>query len=298
VRDKAQKLRELARERDNQTVPIVNAPQRQSSGQCRSIAITSGKGGVGKTNVALFVSVFLSAFKKKVLLLDADLGLANVHILLGMEPEKNLGHFIDGQCGIEKIIYHGPGGIDIVPGASGLEKLANIDQARLELLQHEFVKLESQYDFLVIDTGAGIGNTVTQFASKTDITLLVMTPEPTSLADAYAMVKVLYERGGCRIGVVVNMCSSEREGNETFDRINALVVKFLKRPLEFFGSLLLDREVSQYVKKQKLMVLDKGHEAFNRKVLDITRKVSGIQAVSKQGFFARFWTKTQKSMIE
>jgi len=270
--------------------------QPRPSGICKSIAVTSGKGGVGKTNVALFTAVFVAAFRKKVLLLDADLGLANVHILLGLIPDKNISHYIDGQCSLDKIIYRGPGGVDIIPGASGLDKLANIDLGRLELLQHEFMKLESKYDFMIIDTGAGIGINVTQFASKADLSLIVMTPEPTSLADAYAMVKVLYDKGSAKIAVVVNMCASEREGNETFDRLNALVVKFLKRPLEFFGTLPMDREVSQCVKKQKLIVLDKGHEAFNKKVLDIARKVSGVQAIQKPGFFSRFWNKDLKGI--
>ncbi len=245
-----------------------------------------------------FCQSFLLSFKKKVLLLDADLGLANVHILLGIAPEKNISHFIDGKCSIEQIVYHGPGGIDIVPGASGLEKIANLDHGRLEMFQHEFVRLESQYDYVIVDTGAGIGTMVTQFASKTDITLLVMTPEPTSLADAYAMVKVLYEKGCEKIGVVVNMCVSDREANETFDRLNTLVVKFLKRPVDFFGSLPVNRDVPQYVKKQKLIVLDKGHEQFNNRVIDIVRRISGIHVVRKESFFLKFWNKTQKKLIE
>lgn len=299
MNDQAQKLRELAKGRD---VPATSQTSYHrpgtGSGICKSVSVTSGKGGVGKTNIALYVSVFLSAFRKKVLLLDADLGLANVHILLGIAPDKNIAHFIDGECGIERIICRGPGGIDIVPGASGLEKLANIDLGRLELLQHEFMKLESQYDYLIIDTGAGIGSTVTHFASQTDITLLVMTTEPTSLADAYAMVKVLYDRGCGRVGVVVNMCLSEREGNETFDRLNTLVVKFLKKPLELFGCMLMNPDVPQYVKKQKLIVLDKGHEQFNGKVLDIARKISGVQIDKKQSFFTRFWNKTPSVLVE
>ncbi|NLD93416.1 MAG: MinD/ParA family protein [Fibrobacter sp.] len=295
MRDQAQKLRELAMERGVESV--YHQPDKLS-GSCKSIAVTSGKGGVGKTNVALFTAVFVAAFRKKVLLLDADLGLANVHIMLGMVPDKNISHYIDGQCSLDKILYRGPGGIDIIPGASGFEKLANIDLGRLGMLQNEFMKLESNYDFIIIDTGAGIGNNVIQFASRTDLSLIVMTPEPTSLADAYAMVKVLYDKGCPKIAVVVNMCASEREGNETFDRLNALVVKFLKRPLELFGTLPLDRDVSQCVKKQKLMVLDKGHESFNKKVLDIARKISGVQVIEKRGFFARFWNKEPKGLIE
>ncbi len=231
-------------------------------------------------------------------MLDADLGLANVHILLGIAPGKNIAHFIDGECTVEQIIYNSPGGIDIIPGASGLEKLANLDCGRLEMMQNEFMKLEEKYDYLLIDTGAGIGKTVTQFASHADLALLVMTPEPTSLADAYAMVKVLYERGCEKIGVIANMCSSDRDAKETFDRLDTLVIKFLKRPLEYFGFLLLNRDIPQYVRKQKLIVLEKGNEQFNNKVLDIARKISGIQTIKKQGYFSRFWNKLPKRLIE
>jgi len=290
VNDQAQKLRELARNRGTsisyENLGIKNPP---INGKCKSIAVTSGKGGVGKTNITLYVAIFLAAFRKKVLLLDADLGLANVHILLGLAPKKNIAHFIDGECGLEDVICKGPGGIDIVPGASGLEKLANLDVGRLEFFQREFMKLEESYDYMIIDTGAGIGTTVTQFASHSDGVLLIMTPEPTSLADAYAMVKILYEKGASTIGVVVNMCTSDREGNETFDRLNTLVVKFLKRPLEFYGFLPLNREVTQYVKKQKLIVLDKGHDQFNSKVQCIARKINGVQVAQKRSFFSRFW---------
>ena len=214
MNDQAQKLRELAKNRQY-IGTAADTARNVGISKCRSIAVTSGKGGVGKTNIALFLAVTIAAARKRVLLMDADLGLANVHILLGIAPEHNISHFIEGECGLEKVICKGPGGIDILPGASGLEKLANLDSGRLELLQKEFSKLERNYDFLLIDTGAGIGASVTQFASRADTALLVMTPEPTSLAEAYAMVKILYEKASQRIAVIVNMVSSEKEGVET-----------------------------------------------------------------------------------
>lgn len=290
MNDQAQRLRELARQKQSGNTAserVLNAVPTELI-KCRSIAVTSGKGGVGKTNIALFLAVTLSAARKKVLLLDADLGLANVHILLGMAPANNISHFIDGDCKLEEVICRGPGGFDILPGASGLEKLANIDIGRLELLQKEFSKLEKEYDYLLIDTGAGIGVSVTQFASRADTVLLVMTPDPTSLADAYAMVKILYEKGTRKIAVLVNMAASEKEGTETFDRLNALVVKFLKKPLEMAGTLPLNRDLSRSVRRQQVLILEKGQELMAARVQSITRKLSGLTFTGRQSFFSRF----------
>ncbi len=289
MNDQAQRLRELARSHE-----LVNSTFRSSNNitpamvRCKSIAVTSGKGGVGKSNVALSLAISLASLKKKVLLLDADLGLANVHILLGLAPRFNLSHFFDQSCTLEQVIIRGAGGVDILPGASGLEELANLDLGRLELLQHQFLNFEQQYDFMIIDTGAGIGANVVRFASRADLAVLVMSPEPTSLADAYAMVKVLYEKGAKRIQTIVNMAASEREGVETFDRLNALVVKFLKQPLELLGILLFNREIPKLVRRQRLVVLDKAGDGFSVRIAAAARKLSGIAPVKRTGFFRKF----------
>lgn len=286
--DQAQKLRELVESRElRKTVPLPasNAGNRI----CKSIAITSGKGGVGKTNISLFLALVLASTRKKVLLLDADLGLANVHIMLGIAPKYDLSHFVKGSSQLKDIICKGPGGIDILPGASGLESLANLDSGRLEHLQHEFAAIEQNYDYILIDTGAGIGAAVTLFASRADLAVLVMTPEPTSLADAYAMVKVLYERGCTQIGAIVNMANSDRDGTETFDRLNAIVVKFLKKPLEMLGTLPFDRDLPRCVRRQKLLVLEKADSGFTMRIQAIVRKISGSVPVRRQGFFSRLW---------
>lgn len=290
MNDQAQKLRELAGMRESAGASVESGlcGAKTDFSTCRSIAVTSGKGGVGKTNISLFLAVSLALERKKVLLLDADLGLANVHILTGMAPKRNLSHFFDGKCPLDQVVCKGPAGIDILPGASGLENLANLDIGRIELLRHEFLNLEKNYDYLLIDTGAGIGTSVTQFASNADLALLVMTPEPTSLTDAYAMVKVLYEKGISRIGTVVNMALSDRDGSETFDRLNAIVVKFLKRPLEMLGTLPFDRELSRCVRNQKLFVLEKGGNQFSMRIKTIAGKIRGISRSPGKGFFAKF----------
>lgn len=288
VKDQAQRLRELARKRAFTGYNTVNKkiPDNQS---CKSIAVTSGKGGVGKTNIALFFAVILAQSKKRVLLLDADLGLANVHILLGIAPKYNISHFLEGECSLNHIIYKNESaGFDIIPGASGMEKLANLDRGRLEFLQHEFFKLEQNYDYIIIDTGAGIGSVVTRFASKADVTVVVMTPEPTSLSDAYAMIKVLNEKQCSKIGVIINMAGSDRNAVEIFDRLNTIVLKFLKKSVEIWGILPINKDIPRYVRKQSVFVLDKPYDQFSKRTGSIVRKVSGISCYQKQGFFARF----------
>lgn len=287
MNDQAQHLRELAHEHG-----INSQHGRVVAGKfhtAKSIAVTSGKGGVGKSNLSLFLASAFSASGKRVLLLDADLGLANLHILLGIAPRYSIAQVIEGTCSLEQTITRCEGEFDLIPGASGLESLATLEPERVAVLLEGFTELERRYDILLIDTGAGIGSVVTQFASGTDMTLVVMTPEPTSLADAYAMIKVLFERGVREIGVIVNMASSDREGREIFDKLNALVVKFLKRTLQLYGNLPIYKEVGRYVRKQRLMLLEKRNTVFSLRLHGIVRRINGVPSGVKKGFFERLF---------
>jgi flagellar biosynthesis protein FlhG len=299
VTDQAQKLRELAR--SGAFAPMgartAEAPSPAAANvvnRCRSVAVTSGKGGVGKTNIALSLAVTLAGMKKRVLLLDADFGLANVHILLGVAPRFNLAHAVRGECDIGQVIWKGPNGIDLLPGASGIEAMANIDETGLARVRRMLGVLENGYDFMVIDTAAGISTSVTHMVWNADLPLLVMTPEPTSLADAYSMAKVLFEHGVGRIAVIVNMATSDREGAETFDRLAALVVRFLKKQVVLYGTLPFDRDVSRYVKRQQLLVLEDAGGKFAGKTTTAAWKIAGLASGEKTGFFARLWKNAGK----
>ena len=288
MNDQAQRLRELAHRHDFTLSGSKEVYQKAARDRLpKSITVTSGKGGVGKSNIALFLAVSFASVNRRVLLLDADLGLANVHILLGIAPRLTLSHVVEGACRLDATVTSTEGGFDIVPGASGLEKMANLDSGRLDQLRREFLQLESRYDILLIDTGAGIGSIVTQFASGADLVLIVMTPEPTSLADAYAMVKVLSERSDRPIGVVVNMAASDREAVEIFDKLNALVVKFLKRSLEHVATLPQNREVGQYVRKQRLLLLEKNNSVFAQRIHKLAARITGSRYRVAGGFFER-----------
>jgi flagellar biosynthesis protein FlhG len=288
VNDQAQRLRELAGTGVFDAVADgAPTPKRR----CTSIAVTSGKGGVGKTNIALFLAVALARMRKRVLLVDADLGLANVHILLGAAPRRNLSHMVSGECTVNEIVSKGPLGVDILPGASGIEKMADLDRTALLRLERAFDDFEQGYDFLVVDTAAGIGPSVTGFAARADLPLVVVTPEPTSLADAYSLIKVLYEHGAPQIAVVVNMAASDREGAETFDRLRTLVVKFLRKGIVSYGTLPFDKEVPRYVRKQQVLVLEEPGNRFSERVLAVAWKISGRSPQHAKGFFAGIWEK-------
>jgi flagellar biosynthesis protein FlhG len=288
VIDQAQKLREIAR--DAAVRPPSPLIQRVSSKRCVSIAVTSGKGGVGKTTLSLVLASSLAKLQKKVLLMDADLGLANLHILLGLAPRFNLGHLVAGECGMDDIIIEAAPGVYLAPGASGLERLANLDAGRLERLRMDFMGLEDRYDYLIMDTGAGISSAVTGFARNADLVLLVMTLDPSSLADAYAMVKVLYEKGSTNIAVAVNMAANEREGRARFDDLNKLVVKFLKKPVELYAILPNDSEILRLGRKQIHLVGQGGGNKFYGITSLLARRICGAGKIgADSGFFDRLF---------
>lgn len=262
-------------------------PQDGGSGRLRAISVSSGKGGVGKTNIALMLCMALASLKKKVLLFDGDLGLANVHILLGLAPKRNLSHVLSEECTIEDAICKGPMGIDILPGASGMERLANAEPLQLEILKRNLVPLQARYDFLVVDTSAGIGTVSSTFASLADSCLCVMTPEPTSLADVYAMIKVLHERGARSIEVLVNMSRNDNEGIEAFERLARLCKKFLHRKVGCAGILPFERDIQSLVRQQKVLLVEKPRAAFSVRLTACARNICGIPAVSNVGFFSR-----------
>jgi flagellar biosynthesis protein FlhG len=288
VNDQAKSLRASFGAPSSATVGVRRAPHNEQRA-CRSIAITSGKGGVGKSNISLSLAMALSSLKKKVCIVDADLGLANIHLLLGIVPKRNLSHLIDEQCALSEIMTNGPSGISIIPGASGIEKLADLDPLRMGILLRKLGELEKQFDYMVVDTGAGIGKTAVEFASNADMAVVVLTPEPASFADAYAMVKVLYDKKITRLSALLNMVSSDAEGKETFDKLNTLVVKFLKRPLDLIGMLPFDKQVSALAKRQKMVLTENPRSPFAGRMSAIARAISGVPTLRKEGFFARMF---------
>jgi flagellar biosynthesis protein FlhG len=299
VTDQAQRLRELFHENrrsrgTESSMTTAGSGNSKHQKRCMSLAITSGKGGVGKSAIALQLAITLSQMKKKVLVLDADLGLANIHLLLGIAPKYNIAHVVEGERELEEIVCTGPAGIDIIPAASGVESMANISEARLGALQRQFSRIERRYDYIFIDTGAGIGRSTLSFAESADQVLLVVTPEPTSLADAYATAKLILEKGAKGISVIVNMASNDREGQEIFDKLNSLVLKFLKRRVHLGAIVPYDREITRMIKRQRSIMIEAPQRVLSRRLSLFARKISGYAPAEKSSFFSRLFGRVSK----
>jgi len=216
------------------------------------ITVTSGKGGVGKTNVVANLAVGLARTGKRVLVLDADLGLGNIDVLLGLVPRFTLEHVLRGSHHLSDIIVHGPAGIEVLPAGSGLPQLTSLTDSQKLILQSELEHVADTVDVLLIDTGAGVSPTVTYFASAAQETIVVISPEPTSLTDAYALIKVLCrQHRERRFKVLVNMVKSQRDATQTFRKLDAAADRFLNINLEYLGYIPFDDYLPMAVLQQK-----------------------------------------------
>ncbi|NQZ09110.1 MAG: MinD/ParA family protein [Algicola sp.] len=219
------------------------------------IAVTGGKGGVGKTNVSLNVAISLGHQGKKVLVLDADLGLANCDVMLGLRVEKNLSHVLSGECELDDILVDGPGGIRIVPATSGSQSMVDLTPAEHAGLIRAFSELRSEYDVLVIDTAAGISDMVLSFSRAAQDVLVVVCDEPTSITDAYALIKLLNrEHQVYKFKIAANMVRSLREGHDLFAKLSKVTDRFLDVALELSAIIPFDENIRKSVRRQKAIV--------------------------------------------
>ncbi len=216
----------------------------------RVIAVTSGKGGVGKTNVSINLAIALAELGQRVIVFDGDLGLANVDVICGLNPSYTLEDVVNGFKSLSEVLIDGPAGIRILPGGSG-GSLVNIMPSELAALLEKLQMLEEMADILLIDTGAGIAKNVTQLLEAADEVIVVATPEPTSLTDAYGLVKTLLFKGkDCRIGVLINRVRSKDEAETTFSRLAAAMDRFLKYKANYLGFIYEDHFVTKAVMRQ------------------------------------------------
>jgi flagellar biosynthesis protein FlhG len=219
------------------------------------VAITGGKGGVGKTCVSANLGVALARRGRRVMLLDADFGLANADVILGLAPRRNLGDVLAGECGLEDVVIDGPRGLQIVPAASGIGRMADLRGAELAGIIHGFSGLTRQLDVLLIDTAAGLSPSVTTFARAAHHVLVVVCDEPASITDAYALIKVMSrEQGVRRFSVLANQVSSGAAGRRLFDTIQRVCDRFLDVTLEFTGHVPWDEYLRRAVRSQQAVV--------------------------------------------
>ncbi len=218
----------------------------------RVLAVSSGKGGVGKTNSVVNLAAAFAAMRKKVLILDADLGLGNIDVLLGISPKYNIGHLLRGEKTLDEVIVEGPAGIMILPASSGVQELTNLaPQERLSLQSH-LDRLATEIDIMMIDTGAGISSNVLFFNVSADDIIVVVSPEPTSLTDAYALMKVLLKRHGeRRFKLIVNSVKTRKEGLDVFRKISLAAERFLDISIDYLGCVFHDENVQRAVVRQR-----------------------------------------------
>jgi flagellar biosynthesis protein FlhG len=219
------------------------------------LAVTGGKGGVGKTTVSTNLAVAIAAKGREVMLLDADLGLANVDVLLGLRTRFHLGHVISGECRLEDAIVTGPHGLQIVPAASGVKRMANLTAAEHAGLIQSFSDLYHSIDVLVIDTAAGLHDSVVTFTQAAHHVLVVVCDEPASITDAYALIKVLSrEHGVGRFQILASQTRRSGEGPELFQKLQRVCDRFLNVTLEFAGSVPFDDYLRRAVQRQTAVV--------------------------------------------
>ena len=218
----------------------------------RTITITSGKGGVGKTNVAAGLAIALAQLGERVLIFDADLGLSNVDVLLGLVTPYNIQHVLNGQKQLKDVIVEGPQGIKILPASSGVQEITQLDEfQRLKLLE-EFDSYQGEIDTLIIDTGAGISSNVAFFCISAQTIIVVISPEPTALTDGYALIKLLYTSyQEKKFKILVNEAQDASEALMVFKRLSVAAEKFLQVSLDYLGFISKDDSIQKAVRAQK-----------------------------------------------
>jgi flagellar biosynthesis protein FlhG len=231
------------------------------------IAITSGKGGVGKTNFILNLAIAMSIRGKKVLLIDADMNLANIDVLLGISPKYTLSDLLDDTITIDELLVEGPRGVKILPAASGdIAVMQNQIEYQQALIQ-AYTELKKDFDYILIDTGAGITDYTVNFVLSADKTIVITTPEPTAITDAYAMIKVIFIRAkNPSISLIVNMAQTEDVGTSIYNKINLIVQHFLNKKIGTLGYLPIDNNVKEAIKEQVPIIIKRPRSAVSANI--------------------------------
>lgn len=271
VIDQAQRLREMV---ESMAMAPPQVSLRTDIRSVRTLAVTSGKGGVGKSNIVANLAIALARRGQKVLVLDADLSLANLHVLLGLQPRFNLSHVISGEKRLGEIAMQGPNGIRVIPASSGIAELAMLRENELEGLLEQFADFIPEMDLVLIDTAAGLADSVLSFVHAAGEVLIVTTPEPTAYLDAYHMLKNIHLHDPAKpVHLVVNMAASEREAEKTSAFMAEMSQKFLGHPLSPLGSVLRDPDVPNAIRNQKAFLEAVPHGIATRGIQSIATKI-------------------------
>lgn len=282
--DQAEKLRN-----------IIKSQNQRNVGKSRVITVTSGKGGVGKSNVAINLAIQFTRMGKKVIILDADFGLANIEVMFGVIPEYNLGDLIFKGKDIKEIINKGLEGVGFISGGSGIAKLVNLENEQIRRLVFKLSELETLADIIIIDTGAGISPSVLEFVAASPEVILVTTPEPTSVTDSYALLKALniygsFKKEETKIRVLANKVNNNNEAKNLYNKLNMVVSRFLNINLEYLGMIPQDSNISKAVMNQKPISTMYSNSPATKAFEGLAKTlVSGEVTTEKAGGINRFF---------
>lgn len=254
------------------------------------ITIASGKGGVGKTNLSTNLAYNLGRLRRRVLLLDADLGLANVDVILGLSPEYNISHVLNGEKEMSEILVEGPGKMKILPASSGVNEITNLEDGQKIRLLEQLEAIQSEFDFILIDTAAGIADNVIYFALAAQTLAVIVTPEPTSMTDAYALIKVLATRyRQQRFQIWVNEAQNEAEAMGVFKKLLAVTDRFLNVSLDFLGYVVHDKRLQEAVRLQRLFSEAFPQASAARNFEAVARRISEMPHDVMSGDLGLLW---------
>ena len=273
----------------------------------RVITITSGKGGVGKSNLAINLAISLSRLGKKVIVLDADFGLANIEVMLGIRPQYNLSDLMFRGRSLSEIITKGPENVGFISGGSGIREMTSLTREQLINLSARLSERDRQADVVIIDTGAGISENVMEFVMSSAEVFLIATPEPTSITDAYALLKTLnhqpeFTREHCHIKLIANKVNNEKNGKELFEKLSVVADKFLNISLEYMGAIPSDTNMSKAVMKQQPLTIAYPNSQAARAIDDMARSITAPQGEtlvkSKRKGLAGIFSETLKRTLK
>lgn len=266
--DQAERLRTLIKDKTD------------SKTGCKIIAVTSGKGGAGKTGIALNMAINFSRMGKKVIILDTDFGLSNIEVMFGIYPQYTISDFLFKGKKLSEVITKGYENVGFISGGSAIVKLLNVDSHERMLILNRIKELEEACDILMIDTGAGISDAVVDFLIPSNEIVLITTPEPTSITDAYALVKTLsinenYNKDNADIKVLCNKANSEKEGNLIYEKLNSVTGRFLKIKLSYLGYIPYDNHIPKAIMKQVPVTIEYPESLASRSYKRVAQRLSG-----------------------
>ncbi|MCU0595757.1 MAG: MinD/ParA family protein [Desulfobacterota bacterium] len=294
--DQATQLRKLVSlecEQSRRRRPLRPTGDLESGSPPRVFAVTSGKGGVGKTNVVGNLAVACQRLGKKVLVLDADLGLANIDILFGINPQHTIGETIRGERDLSAVIAEGPEGVAVIPASSGVEELAQLSEGQKVNLLSEFDGLHRAFDLLLIDTGAGIASNVIFFNLAAEERIIVITPEPTSITDAYALIKVLFFNHGIKDFLLLsNMVKDESQGKRVYENLSRVVAKFMRGVcVDYAGCIPWDGLLQKSVSRRQPVLCCSPDSPSSRSFMALARTLTANGQQKPQDGNIKFFLK-------